>query len=147
MLKKIINKIMGKPEDIMSFQAAFDLTTMPIVTFKQGDRKFNFLLDTGSNSCVIDSNVLDNIDHTLIDNNDEIVGLEGNKKAVKACSITLYFNKRGYTYNYLINDLKKTFSYIKKNTGVTLHGIIGSNFFNKFRYVLDFAELIAYSKP
>lgn len=147
MLKKIFNKIIGRPSEVMSFQTAFDLTNMPIVTFHQGDKKFNFLLDTGSNSCVIDKSVLNKIEHEVIPNDDEVIGIEGNKKAVKACVITLYFNKKGYTYKYLINDLGKAFTYIKKNSGVTLHGILGSEFFNEFRYVLDFAELVAYSKP
>jgi hypothetical protein len=42
--------------------------------------------------------------------------------------------------------MKEAFGHMKQDTGVTLHGIIGSKFFNKFKYVLDFDELIAYSK-
>ena len=72
--------------------------------------------------------------------------MEGQTKQVKSCEITLYFGNKGYTYNYLINDMSQAFGQIKDSTGVNLHGIIGSKFFNKFRYVLDFAELIAYSK-
>ena len=42
--------------------------------------------------------------------------------------------------------MSDAFGHIKKDTGVTVHGIIGSLFFNEFKYVLDFDELIAYSK-
>lgn len=147
MLKKIINKILGKPNDIMSFKAGYDLTQLPIVTFHQGEKRLNFLLDTGSNSCVIDSNVLKHIQHTMVANDPEpLMGLDGNKMAVNKCEITLYFNDRGYTYEYLIHDMSKPFGEMKKDSGVTLHGILGSKFFNRFKYVLDFDELIAYSK-
>ena len=39
----------------MSFKEAMDLVELPVVTFYNGDKKLNFLLDTGSNMCVINS--------------------------------------------------------------------------------------------
>ena len=145
MIKKLINKILGKHNEI-SFKAGFDLTDMPVITLYQGDKKFNFLLDTGSTDSIIDSNILNEIDYKVKNTVSNLFGMEGQTKQVKSCEITLYFGNKGYTYNYLINDMSQAFGQIKDSTGVNLHGIIGSSFFNKFRYVLDFAELIAYSK-
>ena len=145
MLKKFLNKLFGKP-DVMSFKAGFDLTDMPVITLYQGDKKFNFLLDTGSTDSIIDSNILKDTDYKVKNTVSNLFGMEGQTKQVKSCEITLYFGNKGYTYDYLINDMSQAFEQIKDSTGVNLHGIIGSKFFNKFRYVLDFAELIAYSK-
>ena len=145
MLKKFLNKLFGKP-DVMSFKAGFDLTDMPVITLYQGDKKFNFLLDTGSTDSIIDSNILKEIDYKAKNAVSNLFGMEGQTKQVKSCEITLYFGNKGYTYDYLINDMSQAFGQIKDSTGVNLHGIIGSKFFNKFKYVLDFAELIAYSK-
>ena len=145
MLKKFLNKLFGK-HDIMSFKAGFDLTDMPIITLYQEDKKFNFLLDTGSTDSIIDSNILKEIDYKVKNTVSNLFGMEGQTKQVKSCEITLYFGNKGYTYDYLINDMSRAFRQIKDSTGVNLHGIIGSKFFNKFRYVLDFAKLIAYSK-
>lgn len=145
MIKKLINKILGKHNEI-SFKAGFDLTDMPVITLYQGDKKFNFLLDTGSTDSIIDSNILKEIDYKVNNAVSNLFGMEGQTKQVKSCEITLYFGNKGYTYDYLINDMSQAFGQIKDSTGVNLHGIIGSKFFNKFRYVLDFAELIAYSK-
>lgn len=146
MIKEFINKILGKHNNVMSFKAGFDLTDMPVITLYQGDKKFNFLLDTGSTDSIIDSNILKEIDYKVKNEVSNLFGMEGQTKQVKSCEITLYFGNKGYTYDYLINDMSQAFGQIKDSTGVNLHGIIGSKFFNKFRYVLDFAELIAYSK-
>lgn len=146
MIKEFINKILGKHNNVMSFKAGFDLTDMPVITLYQGDKKFNFLLDTGSTDSIIDSNILKEIDYKVKNTVSNLFGMEGQTKQVKSCEITLYFGNKGYTYDYLINDMSQAFGQIKDSTGVNLHGIIGSKFFNKFRYVLDFAELIAYSK-
>lgn len=145
MFKKLINKLFKTP-DVISFKAGFDLTDLPVVTFHQGDKRFNFLLDTGSNCNIIDKNILSEIKSKPVQSNDTLFGLEGHKTAVDKCEITLYFNDKGYTYDYIINDMSEPFGHLKADNGVTLHGILGSRFFNKFKYVLDFEKLIAYSK-
>lgn len=148
MLRKIINKLLGKPKDSMSFMESMNLVNLPIVTFFQGDKRFNFLLDTGSNSSVIDKNALKNIKHTITNNPNlsNIMGMDGILHQTQSCEITLYYKDREYTYEYIVQDMKEAFTSIKQSSGVTLHGIIGSSFFNKFKYVLDFDDLIAYSK-
>lgn len=148
MFRKIINKLLGKPKDSMSFMESMNLVNLPIVTFFQGDKRFNFLLDTGSNRSVIDKGVLKNIKHTITNNPDlsNIMGMDGILHQTQSCEITLYYKDKEYTYEYIVQDMKEAFASIKQSSGVTLHGIIGSSFFNKFKYVLDFDELIAYSK-
>jgi hypothetical protein len=145
MIKKLFNKLFGKIEKI-SFQQAFDLTEMPIITLYQGEKKFNFLLDTGSNNSIIDSNILDQIERKIINEKSSLFGMEGNVKEVSMCKIILSYKDKEYEYKYLIQDMKAPFDNIKNSTGVTLHGIIGSNFFNEYKYILDFNELVAYSK-
>ena len=41
-------------------------------------------------------------------------------------------------------DLSATFSAIEEESGIRLHGILGSKFFEKYKYILDFKELTAY---
>lgn len=142
----ILNKFRHQNKDEMSFKTAMDLCSLPVVTFYQGDQKLNFLLDTGSNDSIIDSNVLKKVKHAKCDQTSMLFGLEGETVEVGICRITLEYNSKEYTYDYLIKDMSAPFGGIKQQTGVVIHGIIGSSFFNKFKYVLDFAELIAYSK-
>ena len=75
-----------------------------------------------------------------------LFGLEGKRRLVKACRICLSYKGGQYEYDYLISDMKDAFTNIKQTTGVTLHGILGSKFFNTYKYVLDFDKMIAYSK-
>ncbi len=147
MIKKLINKIF-KPQkhNIMSFQNSIDLAELPVVTFYQGRKKINFLLDTGSNNCVIDSNVLKSIKHTMLDMKTNIYGLEGNAQESNICSIKMSYKDKSYEYPFTVQDMSAAFSTIKKETGVTINGMLGSKFFNEYKYVLDFDELIAYSK-
>lgn len=146
MIKKIIHKFLNIHPNAMSFQNSMDLAELPVVTFRQGDKKINFLLDTGSNNCIIDSNILKNIDHKMLDVETNILGLEGNTQKTGVCTIKMTYKDKEYEYPYVIQDMSAAFDSIKKETGVTVNGMLGSKFFNEFKYVLDFDELIAYSK-
>lgn len=146
MIKKLIYKLFNIHPNAMSFQNSIDLAGLPVVTFYQGDKKINFLLDTGANNCLIDSNYLKNIKYEMTDTKTNLQGLEGNNHEAGICLIELYYKNHGYKYPYVIQDMGVVFGDIKKETGVTIHGLLGSSFFNKFKYVLDFNELIAYSK-
>lgn len=146
MIKKAIKKLFNIRSGVMSFQSGMDLAELPVVTFYQGETKINFLLDTGSNNCVIDSNFLKNIEHTMCKEETNLVGLDGNNNRNKICIINMSYKDKQYECPCIVQNLGKAFSAIKKSTGVTIHGMLGSKFFNKFKYVLDFDELIAYTK-
>lgn len=137
---------MGASAEAISFKQAVELTGLPIITLYQGEKRFNFILDTGSTDNIIDQNILKELDYEVQESKHNLYGLEGNEQTVNTCSITLSYKDKDFPFIYLINDLKKPFEVMKKENGVTLHGMLGSKFFNAYKYILDFNELIAYSK-
>lgn len=146
MLKKLFNKIFDIHPKAISFRESMDLTGLPMVTFYQGDRKYNFLFDTGSNDNIIDASVLDEVDYEKVDYEGTLSGLDGKVHKVDKCNITFSYKDEVYPFDYLIKDMRAPFDLMKNDYGVNLHGVIGSRFFNKFKYVLDFDALIAYTK-
>lgn len=147
MIKKFISKLFDIHPDAMSFKQGMDLTGIPVCTFNQGDKKLNFILDTGSTDNIIDSNVLKKIEHQMVEGaSNTLTGMDGITHKVEVCNITVSYKDREYPFTYLVKDMKAPFAMFKRDYGVNIHGMIGSNFFNHFRYVLDFGELIAYSK-
>lgn len=133
-------------KDAMSFREAMDLTSLPIVTFYQGDKKFNFLLDTGATLSVINQAVLESITHTTTDRVGELFGVDGVKREVSYTSINLTYKNKEYTEEFQVLDMQEAIDQVKAESGVNMVGIIGSEFFRKYKYVLDFDELVAYSK-
>ena len=135
-----------KNDSKISFRESMDLTELPVVTFYNGDKKLNFLLDTGSNVSHINSSVIHLLDHTKTDQKTDTIGMEGNKVSNDICKITVYYRNQRFEEDFIISDLNDAFDIIKQEDGVQIHGILGSKFFEKYRYVLDFSELIAYIK-
>ena len=141
-----IEDIRKKKNSKISFKEAMDLVELPIVTFYNGDKKLNFLLDTGSNVSYINSSVVPSLDHQKIDREMDIIGIEGNKVGSKFCKMIVTYKNQRFEEEFSITDLDEAFAIVKQESGVQIHGILGSKFFEKYKYILDFKELIAYIK-
>jgi len=146
MIKKTLYKLLDIHPNAMSFQSSMDLTELPIVTFYQGNKKINFLLDTGATCCTIDETYLKELKYTMLDMETNQYGIDGQKVTCKTCNIDITYKDKGYHCPCIIRDLSDIIKSIKQESGITLHGIIGTNFFSSFDYVLDFEKYIAYSK-
>ena len=148
MFKKLLLKLFNIYPNIISFREVFDLIGFPIITFTQNGKKFHFLFDTGTNHNVIDSNVLKYLDYEKVDNKEKttLSGMDGIRHKVDLCNITLYYKDQAYPFTYLAKDLKETFSLFKKDFGIQLSGMVGTEFFAKYQYVIDFKDFVAYSK-
>lgn len=133
-------------KETMSFRESMDLTNLPIVTFYQGDKKFNFLLDTGASLSVINQSALESIEHTTLEGNGTLFGVDGVKRDVTYASINLTYKNSNYSENFQVLDIQNAIDQVKAESGVNMIGILGSEFFRKYKYILDFNELVAYSK-
>ena len=143
---ELIRKYSKRYKRAISFKTSLDLTGLPVITFYQGKNKFNFLFDTGATNSVIDNRMLPNIKHTLIENATcEVYGIEGNVQTVNF--VTIQFERElDYSDDFQVVDMSAAFDQVKAETGVTISGILGNTFFQKYKYVLDYNKMVCYSK-
>ena len=130
----------------ISFKEAMDLVELPVVTFYNGDKKLNFLLDTGSNVSYINSSIISLLVHEKTGKEMNTIGIEGNKVSNQFCKMSVTYKNQVFEEEFSIADLNEAFSVVKQESGVQIHGILGSKFFERYKYVLDFKELVAYIK-
>lgn len=133
-----------KNADGISFKEAIDLTNFPIITLVNNNIKLNFLLDTGSSVSHINKVLFPKLITSESDYNMNITGVEGNPINTKFCEIEVYYKNQVFSNEFAISNLDAVFNSVKKETGVQLHGILGSDFFQKYRYVIDFDKFIVY---
>lgn len=136
------NKMKDKTK--ISFKEGLDLTELPIVTFKHGDIKLHFLLDTGSNISYINESVVKELDAEDLNACSSTVGVGGNDIETRHYNIKIGYKDQEFIEEFGALDLSASFASIEAESGIKLHGILGNRFFEKYKYVLDFRELIAY---
>ncbi len=133
-----------KKNQVMEFRSSMDLSGLPIITFYQGKKKYNFLLDTGSNISYVNINSDVKVEKTGV--KDVFVGASGEDLDCESAKIKLYHGDIEYDCNISIADLSNVFAELKNCYGVTLTGILGNDFFTKYQYCLDFKELVCYAR-
>lgn len=141
-----INKIEDSKKDYMSFREALALAELPIVTFNQGDVKMNFILDTGANNNIIDERIIGLLQTVETQRIGRITGIGGKREDIPFKNLTFTYKNKEFNDDFQVINMSHTFDAIKTATGVTAHGIIGNAFMQKNKYVLDFKEMVAYSR-
>lgn len=143
---KLINK--SDVDTTISFLETFNLTEMPIVTFFAGKNKLNFLLDTGSSNSHISNKA-----SKLVEGNRENIETEitsattvENVTCERIDTILTYNNKDFKVKLFINKSLDDTFKSLKKNQGISLHGILGNDFLSEYSYIIDFEKYLAYTK-
>lgn len=127
-----------------SFKKGFTSPNLPITTFMQGDKKLNFLLDTGSDMNTIDKNVVEKLQYRKIDDTVTHVTGVGGRQTVESCIIEFSYGDKKFETEFLITDLKEAFGHLEDACGIPLHGLIGSSFLRENNLILDFQNLTAY---
>lgn len=123
---------------------------LPVITLTNNKVALNFLIDTGSNISHIcpAATKLIKCKHLGTNNKTTVAGLGGTTKGVTNCIATFKDTlSREYKIKLSISeDLARTTEYIKESTGITIHGLLGTDFLQRYKYIIDFKTLEVYSK-
>lgn len=133
----------------ISIKESMDLTDLPVVTMLNNGTKLNFLLDTGSDKSHLNSSVIKKIkDYERMEGmNTDLISATGVVNSQNNwIKMPLQYKKETFIEEFMLINLDDPFNAIKEESGVQIHGILGNSFFKKYRYILDFDELVAYTK-
>lgn len=126
----------------ISFLENMRKVNLPIVTFKNNNKTFHFLIDTGADNSIINSNDIEQFNYQLLENvSGSVYGMEGNALPAKLVRVNLTHDKLCFEEIFQVVEIKG-FSSFEENTGIRLSGILGSNFLNRYDFVLNYKHLI-----
>lgn len=144
----VVMDIRKKNKTKLDFKNDFDVLGLPIITLKvlekDNIKDYNFIVDTGSTINIIDSNILENLDHEPLDINTEILGIDGTAGKSTGCILKIIANQERYKCDFISRDMSASFGYIKEEKGIDIHGLLGSTFLNEFKYKIDFSKYQLY---
>lgn len=137
----------NKPKAVIPFKESVDLVGLPVVTFTNNGQKLHFLLDTGSDDSYIVPSVLDKLEIIKRDSTaTPIITGGGNIESLGYVILNIAYKNHTFTNIFKINAMENALEDAFGSKGITVHGILGSIFFNKYNYILDFKELQATSR-
>ena len=104
------------------------------------------ILNTRSTCNLIDCNVVEYFKDIVEPIGDYCIsGIDGTKR--KADVVILPFNFEGYTYKpkFCVQPLSDAFKGIEENSGIQIHGLLGTDFLIENKWIIDFKELNTHS--
>lgn len=129
----------------LSFKGSVDSLTIPIVTLFNNGKAFNFVVDTGANYSVINAEYLKLFDAKIIKGiTGKVYGIDGNQQDVYYARIQLSQYTDNFVEEFQIFDIQSMCDNLKEENGVEIVGILGSSFFQRYKFIIDFNELNMY---
>jgi len=136
-----------KQKEGFSFRNAFKLTGLPVLLFEQGETTLKFILDTGSSVCILDEASISKLkDFKYLDKKSNLVDVNGGKVTRKYGIFKFKCENIDFENEFLVSDLTNIRESVKEDSGISIDGIVGSDFFSKYQYIIDFDKYLAYSK-
>ncbi len=129
------------------FKESMDLLSVPVVTFVNNKIKLHLLLDTGSDSSYIRKEILEHLNVKRVDMTAApIVTAGGESTSEGVATFDISYKDQQFENDFEVADMTQLWDTATQATGITIHGILGSQFFAKYKYQIDFKNLIAYSQ-
>ena len=136
----------------VSFKKSFKKLQLPLIRFKVEGEYKTFLLDSGSQGNLLDKKFVDSLPKNLTDNIKDsdvaFIGVEGNNTTDnKTLKLKLsHGSKKFPETEFTVLDLRPTFKILEKKIQEPIAGLLGAPFFEKYRWQLDFEELVVWIK-
>ena len=123
-------------------------TSIPFIKVKHNNISFNLVIDTGCTTSCIDKEVLDLLIHNVTDQaTDGIIYADGsNDDKVQIVEISITIGDQEYVEQFNAVNFRAMSQQVKDTFGITIRGLLGSEFLYKHSLILDFDKhLIRYT--
>lgn len=127
----------------ISFKKSLSQSGLVIVALYNNSKPFNFIIDTGCTQSIIDKNILPEINHYTTHNVvAEHITFNGKSlDAYNVVNITLYTKHESFSLYFEALDLNGVFADIKGDFNGRIAGVLGLDFLNQYKRLIDFNEL------
>lgn len=117
-------------------------TKPPIIPVEIGSKYLCFIIDTGSTCSLIDSNVVEYFKDIVTPVDDYYIsGIDGIKQKVDVVILPFSFEERLYKPKFCVKPLFEAFKDIEVESGIQVHGLLGTDFLLENKWIVDFNEL------
>ena len=129
---------------IMNFER---VNGYPFVKSKMGDKPIGMLLDTGSRECILDASFYKECGGKpeMILPAEPLCSPSGNMETTGKTLIDLTIGSNVLRVPVVLADIKKYLSVIADELDCPLVGILGSKFFHRWKFHIDFDNEMIYS--
>lgn len=128
----------------MKYHLSFGIhkAKLPIIPIEIKEQYLCFILDTGSTCSLIDSNVVEYFKDIVEPVGDYYInGIEGTEHKVDMITLPFTFEGQTYKPKFCVKPLLDAFKGIEDESGIQVHGLLGTDFLLENQCIINFEEL------
>lgn len=131
-----------------SFKESMTSLNVPIVSFNCNGKDLNFLLDSGSSYSHISTKAAISVNGKIEKiETVKTVGAGDNIYDSSHCILKLEQNNKFFNSDFIVSEqVERQFEVIEKDFNIKIHGVLGNDFLKRYNYIIDFKNLVTYSK-
>ena len=116
---------------------------LPLIVTSGKLKNLCFLIDTGSTHNTLFDFVYEHFkdEFKLLNCTCRTMGIEGHYKETPVIEATFNFEGANYTSSFAVLDDSEAVAQIQKETGIQIHGVLGTQFFIENKWIIDFEQL------
>lgn len=122
------------------FEDTFNTHNVPIITLCHNNKPYNFLVDTGGDTCFIDKECLNDMEYQEVFYVDRSIGTaNGSIYTEGKIKTSMDYKDTSLDVNFIVLNMRESMD----NTFPTIkiHGIIGDSFLRKHHALINFENL------
>lgn len=121
----------------------FRKITMPIIKLYINGVPLCFVVDSGAAYSTLNKSELEHLEYEDLKENDGgTYGIDGNIIPASSATLNLYYGKHHFKQSFQLVDLSGAFTNMEMEYGIKIVGLLGDDFFFKYRANIDFNKLI-----
>lgn len=128
----------------VSFDKHFKKVKVPLIKMKIGGNLKYFIVDSGAEANILATDFFESLDPKYITQSDieaQLISAEGSSTKALVVHIDLSFKKEKYpSIPFLVTKLVDATEWIQESTKICIAGILGSEFFAQYKWLIDFDE-------
>lgn len=145
----IIKNSYDNNNDIISFKKAYNSTHVPYIhlTAIEGvslETPLAVLVDTGTNGNFFNEEILAKFKPSYkndIEYSDDVLSITGRAMLNQAVTFKFGIKDKTYEENFVLTKDTETYQLLTREYGIPVVGIIGSEFFKKYKFDINFNNL------
>jgi hypothetical protein len=137
--------LINKANYTFPFEESMDTVKLPIISFEHKGKIVNFIIDSGATHSIIEKDYIEDFDYLTATNAKGYVrGINGERVETALARVELV--KDGHTFSDVFQVLPvPTLKMQEQKHGIKIHGLLGSQFLRKYRFLINYKHLNAYT--